>query len=135
MFTEARELGRQCGVVGGMAAAIVPWQGLGDALGWWWNEANAAIALGLLAAWFLRRWTSDRPPSLVASAGLGAAAGFSSRSQPCWCALGGYPLVYYLVGYVPRYTYPTVGILLMLAGAAVTWPAPATRNGAQDART
>jgi hypothetical protein len=34
----------------------------------------------------------------------------------------GYPLVYYLVGYVPRYTFPVTTLLFMLAGANAVRP-------------
>lgn len=33
--------------------------------------------------------------------------------------LAAYPLVYYLVGYVPRYLFPTSGLLLVLAASAI----------------
>jgi hypothetical protein len=38
----------------------------------------------------------------------------------CIIPLVAYPLVYYLVGYVPRYTLALQGLLLILAGAAVS---------------
>lgn len=40
-----------------------------------------------------------------------------------------YPLVYYLVGYVPRYLFPISGLLLVLAATEVTaWRPPAPRS-------
>ena len=42
--------------------------------------------------------------------------------------LAAFPLVYYVVGYVPRYTYPLVGVLLVLAASAVVTPAGAARR-------
>jgi len=75
-------VGRRAGFAGGIAAAVVPWQGLGDALGWWWNEAHAAIALGVLVALYVRRWRAPHRVSITASLGLGAFAGFAFHLAP-----------------------------------------------------
>lgn len=75
-------LGRRAGIVGGVAAAILPLQGLADALGWWSNEAQAAIALGVLLVLYLRRWRSPDPPSVAGSVALGAFAGFAFHLAP-----------------------------------------------------
>jgi hypothetical protein len=48
-------LGPRAGIVGGMVAAAVPWQGLPDVLGHMSNEAQAAVALGVLMAWYMKR--------------------------------------------------------------------------------
>jgi hypothetical protein len=75
-------LGRRAGVVGGLAAAAVPWQGLPDVLGYMSNEAQAALALGVLMAWCAKRWQSRQPPSPAASLALGAFAGFAFHLAP-----------------------------------------------------
>jgi hypothetical protein len=74
--------GRRAGLLAGMVAALVPWNGLGDALGWWWNEANAALALAVLLAAFVGRWRADGPSSARASLVLGALAGFAFHLAP-----------------------------------------------------
>ena len=56
-------LGRRAGAIGGLAAAIMPCQGLSDALGWASNEAQAAVALGVLLVWYLRRWQARALPA------------------------------------------------------------------------
>jgi hypothetical protein len=75
-------LGRRAGIVGGMAAAVVPWQGLPDALGFASTEAQASVALGVLMAWFLRRWSSTGQFSVAGSLALGAFAGFAFHLAP-----------------------------------------------------
>ena len=81
-LAERLGLGRRAGIVGGMAAAIVPWQGLGDVLGWSWNEAHAAMALGVLLALYVRRWKATDRPSVAGSVALGAFAGFAFHLAP-----------------------------------------------------
>ncbi len=75
-------LGRRAGIVGGVAAAVVPWQGLPDVLGHMSNEAQAAVALGVLMAWCVGRWRSAQPPSTSGSLALGALAGFAFHLAP-----------------------------------------------------
>ncbi len=81
-LAERLGLGRRAGLVGGMVAALVPWNGLGDALGWWWNEANASLALAVLLAAFVCRSTAATAPSLTASLALGAFTGFAFHLAP-----------------------------------------------------
>jgi len=67
-------LGREPGVVGGLAGALIPrWPG--------YVEALAAIAIGLMLAAFLRRWESRRAPS-VNSFILGLVMGLSFYVTP-----------------------------------------------------
>jgi hypothetical protein len=75
-------LGRRAGIVGGMAAAVVPWQGLGDVLGYASNEAQATVALGVLMVWYLRRWKATGPLPGAGSLALGAFAGFAFHLAP-----------------------------------------------------
>jgi hypothetical protein len=75
-------LGRRAGIAGGLAAALLPLHGVSDALGWWGNEALAAIALGVLLVWYLRRWRSPDPPSFLGSLALGGFAGFAFHLAP-----------------------------------------------------
>jgi hypothetical protein len=46
-----------------------------------------------------------------------------------------YPLVYYLVGYVPRYTFPLSVLLFMLAGSAVSTDLPSLRAASSARRS
>ncbi len=67
-------LGRQAGVLGGIAGAlVVVWPGNGEAL--------AGIVIGLLAIVFLRRWTEGLG-SIVGSVLLGLACGAAFHLQP-----------------------------------------------------
>jgi hypothetical protein len=67
-------LGRQAGVLGGTAGALIPGQpGHGEAL--------AALALGLLMVGCLRRWTSGQV-STIGSLLLGAGFGAAFHVQP-----------------------------------------------------
>ena len=75
-------LGRRAGTIGGLAGAIIPWQGLGDPLGWASNEAQATVALGVLVAWYLRRWKATALPAWPPSFALGAFAGFAFHLAP-----------------------------------------------------
>jgi hypothetical protein len=75
-------LGRRAGFLGGMAAAVIPWNGIGDALGWWWNESDAGLALAVLLAAFVRRWAAATPPSTASSLALGGFAGFAFHLAP-----------------------------------------------------
>lgn len=75
-------LGRRAGTIGGLAAAVIPWQGLGDALGWASNEAQAAVALCVLIASYVRRWTASELPAWPRSLALGAFTGFAFHLAP-----------------------------------------------------
>ncbi len=75
-------LGRRAGTIGGLAAAIVPWQGLGDALGWASNEAQAAVALCVLLVSYARRWKARELPAWPRSLALGAFTGFAFHLAP-----------------------------------------------------
>jgi hypothetical protein len=85
-------LGRRAGVFGGLAAALIPLQGLGDALGWASNEAQAAVALSVLVALYVRRWKARELPAGPWSLALGAFTGFALHLAPallpvavgCW---------------------------------------------------
>lgn len=67
-------LGARAGLLGGLAGAVVPrWPGL--------VEAPTAIAIGLMAAAFLRRWTAGRATE-GGSLALGLAIGLSFLVAP-----------------------------------------------------
>ena len=73
-FADRLGVGRQPGVLGGVAGALVPgWPGHGEAL--------IGLVLGLLLIAFLRRWTSALS-SLGGSFLLGLAAGAAFHLQP-----------------------------------------------------
>lgn len=74
--------GRRAGAVGGLAAAVIPWQGLGDALGWASNEAQAALALFVMIGWYVRRWKAGVLPAWPRSLALGAFTGFAFHLAP-----------------------------------------------------
>jgi hypothetical protein len=74
LFAGKLGLGREAGVLGGIAGALIVVQpGNGEEL--------AGICLGLLAIAFLRRWTAG-PGSFVGSLALGAACGVAFHLQP-----------------------------------------------------
>jgi hypothetical protein len=81
-LAERLGLGRRAGIVGGMAAAIVPWHGLADVLGYASTEAQAVVALGVLMAWYVRRWNATGPLSVAGSLALGGFAGFAFHLAP-----------------------------------------------------
>lgn len=68
-------LGARAGVLGGIAGAVIPQQGIEEIIGGG-DQPFPAIALGLLAVAFLRRWTEDRSSagrSLLFGIGCGVA--------------------------------------------------------------
>jgi hypothetical protein len=119
-------LGRRAGVIGGAAAALVPLQGLADALGWYGNEAETGIALCVLLALFVARCRSSSPPRAAGSAALGALAGFSFHLAPALL-----PVVLGLVAFEAWWMKRrgTRGAVLALAlGAAIACAPWAWRN-------
>jgi hypothetical protein len=73
-------LGAQAGVLGGLAGALVPQQGLLEVIGGS-DQPFPGIALGLLAAAFLSRWTGRRG-SPVRSLLLGMGCGVALHLSP-----------------------------------------------------
>jgi hypothetical protein len=68
-------LGAQAGMLGGIAGALIPQQGVGEIIGGD-DQPFPAIALGLMAVAFLRRWTggcSSAGRSFLLGMGCGAA--------------------------------------------------------------
>jgi hypothetical protein len=81
-LAERLGLGRRAGIVAGLAAAIVPWQGSGEVLGWLSGDALAAMALGALAVMFARRSSAPERVTDVGSIALGAFAGVAFHQAP-----------------------------------------------------
>ncbi len=119
-------IGRRAGIVAGLAAALLPIHGLADALGGWGNEALAAIALGLLIVWYLRRWRSPAPPSLSASLALGAFAGIAFHVAPALLPVVLACAAFELWWLKGRRKWP--GALAVAIGALVTCAPWAIRN-------
>jgi hypothetical protein len=72
-------VGKEAGMLGGLAGAVIPQQSLNEMIGWSANEPLAAIALGLLLVAFLQRWTDTRHSfigSLLFGMGWGVAFHF-----------------------------------------------------------
>lgn len=72
-------LGIQAGTLAGVTGAVIPHQGLDEVVGFG-VTAHAGLALALLAAAFLHRWTSERystGASLLLGIGCGAAFHFA----------------------------------------------------------
>ena len=96
-----------------------------------WIRANPGEFLGLTASRLIQFWLGPmhRPGTFLAVscltilALLGAWASLPAMSHPQRAALLMplilYPLIYYVVAYMPRYRIPLDWILLLLAGAAV----------------
>ena len=73
-------IGAEAGVLGGLAGALIPQQGIGEIIGGS-DQPFPGIALGLLAVAFLRRWTGE-PGSAVRSLLLGIACGAAFHLSP-----------------------------------------------------
>lgn len=73
-------LGTGAGLAAGIAGALVPQQGLDEAIGQG-VAAHAALAVGLLAVAFLRRWAAERV-SVVGSLLLGMGCGAAFHVSP-----------------------------------------------------
>ncbi len=88
----ARELGMgaRAGILTGVFCAIIPMQGLGEAIGLG-AVAHASLAFALLVVAFLRRWRAARA-SAVASMMLGLACGAAFHVLP--------PLLLVVLGYL-----------------------------------
>jgi hypothetical protein len=68
--------GVPAGLIGGLAGALVPYQGLAEILNWAGNDPFAALALGVLLVASLGRWTTGRGTwrgALLIGLGWGAA--------------------------------------------------------------
>ena len=78
-------------------------------------EALPIAGLTLLALVGLRRAVPRMPPPERAAVLI-----------PVTC----YPLLYYLVGYVPRYTFPLSVLLFVLAGFAISTQSPSFKRAA-----
>ena len=83
-------LGTQAGTLGGIAGAVVPQQGVAEIIGGA-DQPFPAIALGLLAVAFLRRWT-EGPSSASRSFLLGIGCGAALHLSP--------PLLLVLLGWM-----------------------------------
>jgi hypothetical protein len=73
-------LGAQAGVLGGLAGALVPQQGMAEIVGGS-DQPFPGIALGLLAVAFLSRWSGGRDSALL-SLFLGIACGVAVHLSP-----------------------------------------------------
>ena len=68
--------GPQAGLIGGLAGALFPYQGLSEILNWAGNDPYAAMALGVLLVVLVGRWTTGRGTTrgaLLIGLGWGAA--------------------------------------------------------------
>jgi hypothetical protein len=68
--------GLPAGLLGGLAGAVFPYQGMDDALGWTGSDPYAALALGVLLVALVARWTAGRGDArgaLLIGLGWGAA--------------------------------------------------------------
>ncbi len=74
-------VGKEGGMLGGLAGAVIPQQSLNEAIGWSANEPLGAIALGLLLVGFLRRCTATRH-SVIGSLLFGMAWGVAFHFMP-----------------------------------------------------
>lgn len=98
-----------------------------EATGWIRSNPAEFIALTAARVWHVWLGPPARPLEALPVAGLTILAliGLGRRlpylEAPERAAilipLVAYPLVYYLVGYIPRYTFPVTVLLFMLAGA------------------
>lgn len=79
-FARRLGLGTRAGIFAGVACALVPLQGLGEAIGLG-ATAHAALAFALLTVAFLHRWTADRL-SAAGSLLLGMACGAAFHVLP-----------------------------------------------------
>jgi len=69
--------GAPAGLIGGLAGALFPYQGLSEILNWAGNDPYAAIVLGVLLVVLVRRWTTGRGTTRGAFLiGLGWGAAF-----------------------------------------------------------
>lgn len=74
-------VGKEGGMFGGLAGAVIPQQSLNEMIGWSINEPLAAIALGPLLVGFLRRCTETHH-SLIGSLLFGMAWGVAFHFMP-----------------------------------------------------
>jgi 4-amino-4-deoxy-L-arabinose transferase-like glycosyltransferase len=79
-FARRLGLGTRAGVFAGVTCALVPFQGLGEAIGLG-DTAHAALTFGFLTVAFLHRWTVRRL-SVVGSLLLGMACGAAFHILP-----------------------------------------------------
>lgn len=79
-FARSLGLGARAGVFAGLACALVPFQGLGEAIGLG-ATAHAEFAFAFLTVAFLRRWTARRL-TVAGSLLLGAACGAAFHLLP-----------------------------------------------------
>ena len=118
-------VGRQAGLLGGLAGALIPDQGLAEVLGWTWSEPHAAIVLGLLLAAFLRRWTgggSSARGSLLLGMGFGVAFHLAPALLPVMLGCMAFELWW------RRDRRKWLGLSLMTIGAALACVPWAWRN-------
>ncbi len=97
------------------------------AVGWIRSNPAEFVALTAARVWHVWFGPPARPLEALPVAGLTVLAIIGlTRALPRLDAperaailipLAVYPLVYYLVGYIPRYTFPVTVLLFMLAGA------------------
>ena len=83
-------LGARAGIVAGVVSALIPREGLGEAIGLG-ATAHASLAFGLLAVAFLHRWKAERVPA-AGSLALGVACGAAFHVLP--------PLLFVVLGFV-----------------------------------
>ena len=79
-FARRLGLGTPAGIFAGVACALIPMQGLGEAVGLG-ATAHASLAFALMTVAFLHRWTADRP-SAAGSLLLGLACGAAFHVLP-----------------------------------------------------
>jgi 4-amino-4-deoxy-L-arabinose transferase-like glycosyltransferase len=82
--------GRQAGIIAGAVCALIPLEGLGEALGIG-ATAHASLAFAFLTTAFLRRWTTQQPAA-CRSLLLGLACGAAFHLLP--------PLLLVVLGYL-----------------------------------
>ncbi|MFH1109414.1 MAG: hypothetical protein V1790_09495 [Planctomycetota bacterium] len=80
-------LRRRAGLIGGLAGALIPYQGSEEVVGWTSNEPLTAIALGLLLVALVRRWKAGHATSansLCIGLGFGIALHLAPALLSVW---------------------------------------------------